>query len=163
MKISVSNIAWKNDNIEKFFELLSTEKCQGVEIAPSKIWSDLSEIHEKDIINFKTLLQDYKLELVGFHSLLYNLNDLQLFKDKESRTKTKKYLFRLIDLCSSLGGKQLIFGSPNLFSKSTFIVKPELGDFYLFPNYLMHTVYPFTGTDQERRSVSFNAQVQFSN
>ena len=76
------------------------------------IWSDLSEIHEKDIINFKTLLQDYKLELVGFHSLLYNLNDLQLFKDKESRTKTKKYLFRLIDLCSSLGGKQLIFGSP---------------------------------------------------
>ncbi len=112
MKISVSNIAWKNDNIEKFFELLSTEKCQGVEIAPSKIWSDLSEIHEKDIINFKTLLQDYKLELVGFHSLLYNLNDLQLFKDKESRTKTKKYLFKLIDLCSSLGGKQLIFGSP---------------------------------------------------
>ena len=46
MKISVSNIAWKNDNIEKFFELLSTEKCQGVEIAPSKIWSDLSEIHD---------------------------------------------------------------------------------------------------------------------
>ena len=61
------------------------------------------------------------------------------------------------------GKLQLIFGSPNLFSKSTFIVKPELGDFYLFPNYLMHTVYPFTGTDEERRSVSFNAQVQFSN
>ena len=60
------------------------------------------------------------------------------------------------------GKLQLIFGSPNLFSKSTFIVKPELGDFYLFPNYLMHTVYPFTGTDEERRSVSFNAQVQFS-
>ena len=61
------------------------------------------------------------------------------------------------------GKLQLIFGSPNLFSKSTFIVKPEIGDFYLFPNYLMHTVYPFTGTDEERRSVSFNAQVQFSN
>ena len=61
------------------------------------------------------------------------------------------------------GKLQLIFGSPNLFSKSTFIVKPELGDFYLFPNYLMHTVYPFRGTDEERRSVSFNAQVQFSN
>ena len=57
----------------------------------------------------------------------------------------------------------LIFGSPNLFSKSTYIVKPEIGDFYLFPNYLMHTVYPFTGTDDERRSVSFNAKVQFYN
>ena len=61
------------------------------------------------------------------------------------------------------GKLQLIFGSPNLFSKSTFLVKPEPGDFYLFPNYLMHTVYPFTGTDEERRSVSFNAKVQFAN
>ena len=61
------------------------------------------------------------------------------------------------------GKLQLIFGSPNLFSKSTYIVKPEIGDFYLFPNYLMHTVYPFTGTDDERRSVSFNAKVQFYN
>ena len=61
------------------------------------------------------------------------------------------------------GKLQLIFGSPNLFSKSTFLVKPEIGDFYLFPNYLMHTVYPFTGTDEERRSVSFNAKVQFAN
>ena len=61
------------------------------------------------------------------------------------------------------GKLQLIFGSPNLFSKSTFLVKPELGDFYLFPNYLMHTVYPFTGTEEERRSVSFNAKVQFVN
>ena len=60
------------------------------------------------------------------------------------------------------GKLQLIFGSPNLFSKSTFLVKPKIGDFYLFPNYLMHTVYPFSGTDEERRSISFNARVQFS-
>ena len=59
------------------------------------------------------------------------------------------------------GKLQLIFGSPNLFSKSTYLVKPEIGDFYLFPNYLMHTVYPFSGTDDERRSVSFNAKVLF--
>ena len=59
------------------------------------------------------------------------------------------------------GKLQLIFGSPNLFSKSTFLIKPEVGDFYLFPNYLMHTVYPFSGSNDERRSVSFNARVQF--
>ena len=61
------------------------------------------------------------------------------------------------------GKLQLISGSPNLFSKSTYLVKPELGDFYLFPNYLMHTVYPFSGTDEERRSISFNAKVEFFN
>ena len=57
------------------------------------------------------------------------------------------------------GKLQLIFGSPNLFSKSTYLVKPEIGDFYLFPNYLMHTVFPFKGTDDERRSISFNATI----
>ena len=59
------------------------------------------------------------------------------------------------------GKLQLIFGSPNLFSKSTFLVKPELGDFYLFPNYLMHTVYPFN-VEGERRSFSFNAKIFYT-
>ena len=37
-------------------------------------------------------------------------------------------------------------------------VKPVVGDFYIFPAHLQHTVYPFkTEGDFERRSVSFNA------
>ena len=43
-------------------------------------------------------------------------------------------------------------------SDSVFEIKPKVGDFYLFPNYLMHTVYPFYGKD-ERRSISFNATI----
>ena len=57
------------------------------------------------------------------------------------------------------GRLTLIHGSVNLFSKATYVIKPEVGDFYLFPNYLMHTVYPFSDTDEERRSISFNAQI----
>ena len=37
-------------------------------------------------------------------------------------------------------------------------VKPCVGDFFIFPAHLQHTVYPFrTDGDFERRSVSFNA------
>ena len=43
--------------------------------------------------------------------------------------------------------------------KSTFKIEPKVGDFYFFPNYLMHAVYPFSDTDDERRSVSFNAKI----
>ena len=53
----------------------------------------------------------------------------------------------------------LIDGSKKLFSSPTYTVTPKVGDFYLFPSYLMHTVYPFSNTDEERRSVSFNAQI----
>lgn len=58
---------------------------------------------------------------------------------------------------NSNGNLVFIHGAANLFSNATFTIKPEPGDFYMFPNYLQHAVYPFTGTDEERRSVSFNA------
>ena len=55
------------------------------------------------------------------------------------------------------GNLVLIHGSSQFLSKSMLNIEPKVGDFYFFPNYIMHTVYPFTGTDEERRSVSFNA------
>ena len=57
------------------------------------------------------------------------------------------------------GNLQLIHGSRMFSSKSTMNIKPEVGDFYFFPNYLMHTVFPFKETDEERRSISFNAKI----
>ena len=56
------------------------------------------------------------------------------------------------------GQLSLIHGSKMFNSESVFEIKPKVGDFYLFPNYLMHTVYPFYGKD-ERRSLSFNAKI----
>ena len=51
----------------------------------------------------------------------------------------------------------LIDGSKKIFCSPTYTITPKVGDFYLFPSYLMHTVYPFSDTEEERRSVSFNA------
>ena len=63
----------------------------------------------------------------------------------------------------NLNGKlQLIHGSRMFMSNSTFNIQPEVGNFYFFPNYLMHLVYPFVDTDEERRSVSFNAKIDDS-
>ena len=59
-----------------------------------------------------------------------------------------------------LGGTlNLIHGSRQFLSNSKLKIIPEVGDFYFFPHYLMHTVYPFKGTDEERRSISFNGIV----
>ena len=54
------------------------------------------------------------------------------------------------------GHIEFIHGDKNFLSNPVFSVTPEIADFYLFPNYLLHTVYPFLG-EGERRSVSFNA------
>lgn len=57
------------------------------------------------------------------------------------------------------GYLQLIHGSKQFLSPSLYYIEPKVGDFYLFPNYLMHTVFPFTDTDEERRCISFNAYI----
>lgn len=51
-----------------------------------------------------------------------------------------------------IGGKQR-------FSKSLISFKPKVGDFYIFPGWLLHGAEPFRG-EGERRSMSFNAVVR---
>jgi len=48
---------------------------------------------------------------------------------------------------------------PNHFARHSYVVKPKVGDLYLFPSWLAHQVYPFR-CEGERRSMSFN--VHFS-
>lgn len=57
------------------------------------------------------------------------------------------------------GNLQLIHGSRMFLNDSTYTIKPKVGDFYFFPNYMMHVVYPFKESVEERRSISFNAKI----
>ena len=57
------------------------------------------------------------------------------------------------------GHLQLVHGARMFMCKSTLNIIPEVGDFYFFPNYLMHTVYPFKYSNEERRSIYFNEDI----
>jgi hypothetical protein len=56
--------------------------------------------------------------------------------------------------------EQLTFinGQRGFLSKSIYNVSPKVRDLLIFPNYLMHTAYPFN-IEGERRSFSFNAKI----
>jgi len=82
----------------------------------------------------------------GFLKVPKNLGDFSQ-KDKKSGKAYKG------------GNLNFIHGSKMFLSESVISVRPEVGDFYFFPNYLMHTVYPFKNTHEERRSISFNAEI----
>ena len=64
-----------------------------------------------------------------------------------------------INTSYSGGYLQLIHGSKMFMCDSLLEIKPEVGDFYFFPNYLMHAVFPFKDSKEERRSISFNASI----
>ena len=56
------------------------------------------------------------------------------------------------------GTIDFINGSKIFLSESIYNHYPKVGDVILFPNYLMHTAYPFS-TRGERRSFSFNVEI----
>ena len=55
----------------------------------------------------------------------------------------------------SNGHIQFASGTPSGYTCTNFIIKPQVGDFYVFPSQLFHCVYPFY-TKGERRSFSMN-------
>ena len=57
------------------------------------------------------------------------------------------------------GNLQLVHGTKMFLSPVILNIEPKVGDFYFFPNYLMHSVYPFKNDSAERRSISFNALI----
>ena len=57
------------------------------------------------------------------------------------------------------GGLEIQFGQCQLFSVNTVRVRPEVGDFFIFPWWMRHMVYPFK-TKGERRSFSFNTELE---
>ena len=64
------------------------------------------------------------------------------------------------NLMNYLGGNlQLIHGSRMFLSPSTITIEPKVGEMYFFPHYMMHCVYPFKNSNEERRSISFNASI----
>ena len=58
------------------------------------------------------------------------------------------------------GTIDFINGQRNFLSKSIYNVISKIRDLIVFPNYLMHTAYPFN-IEGERRSFSFNAKIIF--
>tara|TARA_Y100001970_G_scaffold170752_1_gene208707 strand:- start:10175 stop:10813 length:639 start_codon:yes stop_codon:yes gene_type:complete len=54
------------------------------------------------------------------------------------------------------GNINFTYGVKQFMNNGHISYKPKVGDFYIFPNYLFHSVNPFFGPG-ERRSISFNA------
>jgi len=80
---------------------------------------------------------------VGYLKLPKNMTTNKEVKNKKIRTN---------------GTIDFINGQKNFLSKSIYNVTPKIGDMYIFPNYLMHTAYPFN-IEGERRSFSFNLKI----
>ena len=133
---------------------LSKELIKNIKIYLNK--SGVKKIKEIKIINLwvvRQLKNEYnpihyhegQLSGVGYLKIPKDMNQNKLVKNKKFKTN---------------GTIDFINGQTNFLSKSIYNLNPKLGDLLIFPNYLMHTAYPFN-VDGERRSFSFNVKILF--
>jgi uncharacterized protein (TIGR02466 family) len=114
----------------------------------------IKNIKEICILNLWVVRQ-FKGEYNPVHYHEGDLSGVGYLKLPKNMTKNKEVKNKKI---RTNGTIDFINGQKNFLSKSIYNVIPKIGDMYIFPNYLMHTAYPFN-IEGERRSFSFNLKI----
>ena len=86
---------------------------------------------------------DGDLSGVGYLKVPKDMTKNKFLKNKKDKTN---------------GTIDFINGQRGFLSRSIYNIVPKERDLIIFPNYLMHTAYPFN-IEGERRSFSFNVKI----
>ena len=147
----------KEVQISKNFikKYLEKELIKNIKIFLMK--ENVKKIKEIKILNLWVVSQ-YKNEYNPIHYHEGDLSGVGYLKIPKYMTKNKNVKNKKI---KTNGTIDFINGQKAFLSKSIFNLIPKTGDLLIFPNYLMHTAYPFN-VEEERRSFSFNAKIIFN-
>ena len=124
-------------NIKNFLKNEKIKKVKDIKILNLWVVSQFKD--EYNPVHY----HDGDLSGVGYLKVPKNMTKNKFLKNKKNKTN---------------GTIDFINGQRGFLSKSIYNVVPKERDLIIFPNYLMHTPYPFN-INSERRSFSFNAKV----
>ena len=126
-------------NIKNFLKNEKIKKVKDIKILNLWVVSQFKD--EYNPIHY----HDGDLSGVGYLKIPKDMTKNKLLINKKDKTN---------------GTVDFINGQRGFLSKSIYNVVPKERDLIIFPNYLMHTAYPFN-INAERRSFSFNAKINF--
>ena len=130
----------EKDLIKNINEFLYNDKMKDIkEIKILNLWVVRQFKGEYNPIHY----HEGDLSGVGYLKLPKGMTDNKMVNNKKLKTN---------------GTIDFINGQRGFLSKSIYNVVPKIRDLLIFPNYLMHTAYPFN-IEGERRSFSFNAKI----
>lgn len=147
-EVKISNSFIKNylekELIKNINEFLYNDKIKNIkEIKILNLWVVRQFRGEYNPIHY----HEGDLSGVGYLKLPKGMTNNKMVKNKKLKTN---------------GTIDFINGQKGFLSKSIYNVVPKIRDLLIFPNYLMHTAYPFN-IDGERRSFSFNVKIIYKN
>ena len=126
-----------NKNIKDFLKNEKIKKVKDIKIL--NLWVVRQFKDEYNPIHY----HDGDISGVGYLKVPKDMTKNKFLKNKKDKTN---------------GTIDFINGQRGFLSRSIFNIVPKERDLIIFPNYLMHTAYPFN-VNAERRSFSFNAKI----
>ncbi len=112
MKLCISNIAWETSDDADVFSILRKFRVSLLEIAPTKIWTDLISVTKEEILTYRKYLEKNGLTAYAFQSILFSKPQLQLFDSPGEQKSLLMYLDKVFFIAFHLGVKIIVFGSP---------------------------------------------------
>ena len=144
---------------EIYLEIDFMKKIKWAEFLASTCQKWLKEGHDISIKKFEIIsswvVKQYENEYNPIHYHNGQISGVGYLKIPEKMGETVQKNKKT----NQNGKLVLIDGSKKFLCNPTYVITPKVGDFYFFPSYMMHTVYPFHNSQEERRSVSFNAKI----
>lgn len=112
MKISISNLAWGQSFDEEMYQYLKDQNFNGLEIAPTRIFSVNPYKDLRIASKWSSTLKDkYNLSISSIQSIWYGLDD-SIFASNLERNKLIKYTKQAILFAQSINCHNLVFGCP---------------------------------------------------
>ena len=113
MKFAICNETFQGWPLEKGLRFAAQCGYKGIEIAPFTIANYVTEITPQARAEIRRLAEALDLEVVGLHWLLARTEGFHLTSpEPEIRRRTSEYITELARCCADIGGRILVFGSP---------------------------------------------------
>jgi sugar phosphate isomerase/epimerase len=113
MKFALCNEMFEKQPMAQIASVAARLGYHGIEIAPFTLGPSATEITVGKREETRKAIEDHGLEVVGLHWLFAGPTGLHMTTpDQATWQRTRDYLAALLDLCSDLGGKILVLGSP---------------------------------------------------
>lgn len=113
MKFAICNELFNDRPLDQGFALAAECGYTGIEIAPFTLANNITEVSASRRQEVRQWVEKAGLDMVGLHWLLAKTEGFHLTSpDREVRNKTADYLGELARCCADMGGKVMVFGSP---------------------------------------------------
>lgn len=113
MKFAICNEQFEGWDFARICRFVKSAGYDGLEVAPFTLAPRITDVTADQVTSLRKQADDAGIEIVGLHWLLAKTEGMHLTSpDPGARARLAAYLVALARACRGLGGRLMVFGSP---------------------------------------------------